>query len=85
MGGLSRHAVSSWPSDITFRTYTKKEVEALSVKELTSPNIFYNESGSESPELGGLHDVCGNGSGEPRLQHQSFSQTSDLAVGQVLI
>lgn len=56
MGGLSRNAVSSWPSDITFRTYTKKEVEALSVKELTSPNIFYNESGTESPELGGLHD-----------------------------
>lgn len=55
MGGS--RVVSSWPSDVNFRAYTKSEVEALSVKELTSPNLFYADSASEnSPEIGGLHD-----------------------------
>ena len=56
----SRHdpIVSAWPSSVKFTTYPKSEIESLSVKEITEPNLFYDDKDGEdkTPEIGGLYD-----------------------------
>ena len=50
--------VSSWPSAIKFETYTKSEVERISVKEISQTNLFDDDRNGDvrTAELGGLYD-----------------------------
>ena len=52
--------INSWPNSIQLETYRKDEVLALSVKELTEEELFYNASRTEDkiPQSGGLYDPC---------------------------